>query len=611
MLKTVFFITSIIVIGLLGIMLFALPTSESKPVQISDASLTGNSFAIENTRIFDGVKMHENYALIIKDGVITDMGEDVTIPKNMKTYNGADKTVLPGLIDAHTHTYAAALKDSLRFGVTTNFDMFTDVQILKTQKEKRLGVSETQDADLWSAGMLATVQGGHGSQFPVAIETLTKPQDAQAWVAKRVAEGSDYIKIVYMPNNPYFKSLDLDTASALIKAAHDHNVMALAHISSLSAAQDMLDANIDGLVHVFADEPVTEKFATQAAKDKVFIIPTLAVLAAVDGQKFGAAIVENTLAAPYLTPEQKQGLASDFGAGFPGFDFNLGLENTRKLHKAGVIILAGSDAPNPGTTHGASLHQEMALLVRAGLTQMEALRAATSASVKAFGITDRGTIKIGARADLVILSTNPAEHIANTFDIDMVIKNGYVIKRQAQKETSVSKTSLLEGAILGSFNTGITPPSALKQQGFIWSATDDQVANGNSKSTLSFTAPGADNTGGALHVHADVQADFFFPWAGASFSMPDGTAHSIEIYKTVNFQIRGTPGAYKAMFFSTYSNGAPPTQGFTVDEDWKTITLDIDTFSGFEPKSFLAFAITTGTKTGIFDYDIDNVTFAK
>ena len=607
MLKKIFFITITALVGFLIFMLLVLPATPGK----GEAVFSGNSFAVKNIRVFDGQIMHENYSLIIKGGVITQMGEQVKIPKGLQTYDGAKKTLLPGLIDAHTHTYGTALKDSLRFGVTTNFDMFTSAQTLKDMKAKRSGTLETAEADLWSAGIMATAPGGHGTQYGFAIETLTHPDEANAWVTRRLAEGSDYIKLVYMPGRSNLNSLDLQTASALIKAGHEQGVLVLAHISTLAAAQDMLDAGVDGLVHIFTDKPASKEFIAQATANNVFIIPTLAVMASVAGENPGADLLANELVSPYLTPSQKQGLATDFGAAWPGFDLDIALENTRKLHAAGVVVLAGADAPNPGTTHGASLHQDMALLVRAGLTPLEALSAATHAPALAFGLKDRGRIDVGLRADFVIIDNNPDEGISRSFAIDSIFKNGYLVKRERQDASNTDASPIIANAILGHFNTDLNPPEDLAAQGFAWSTTDDRIANGKSEAEISHINLGADKTGGALRVNAQVKPGFFFPWAGVYFGHPAQKAHNIEAYKTLSFQVRGTPGVYTAMIFTSGSAGAPPSQNFEVTPDWQTITLEMKNFKGLNPKLFTGLAITAGPGQGIFDYEIDTVTLGK
>ncbi len=88
----------------------------------------------------------------------------------------------PGLIDAHTHSYGSSLNDALRFGVTVSLDMFTDREVLPAARSARESRGPTEDADMFSAGMLATAPGGHGTQYGVAVEPLTAPDQALEWV---------------------------------------------------------------------------------------------------------------------------------------------------------------------------------------------------------------------------------------------------------------------------------------------------------------------------------------------------------------------------------------------------------------------------------------------
>jgi tetratricopeptide (TPR) repeat protein len=104
---------------------------------------------------------------------------------------------------------------------------------------------------------------------------------------------------------------------------------------------------------------------------------------------------------------------------------------TRTFHRAGVPILAGTDAPLVFVFPGHSLHQELAYLVDAGLTPYEALEAATAAPARFLGIADRsGTIAVGKRADLVLLEEDPRRDIANTRRIADVFRDGAWLPRE-------------------------------------------------------------------------------------------------------------------------------------------------------------------------------------
>jgi imidazolonepropionase-like amidohydrolase len=102
------------------------------------------------------------------------------------------------------------------------------------------------------------------------------------------------------------------------------------------------------------------------------------------------------------------------------------------MSRAGVPLLAGTDTGNPYCFPGFSLHDELVLLVKAGLTPTESLRAATLNPAKFFGLDQKlGTIEQGKLADLVLLEANPLEDIRNTQRIDAVIMNGRFYDRKA------------------------------------------------------------------------------------------------------------------------------------------------------------------------------------
>ncbi len=96
----------------------------------------------------------------------------------------------------------------------------------------------------------------------------------------------------------------------------------------------------------------------------------------------------------------------------------------RLLHEAGVPILVGTDAPNPGTFYGVSMHRELELLVRAGLTPLEALAGATSRAAAAFDLEDRGRIAPGLRADLLLVEGDPTTDIMQSRDVSGIWKEG-------------------------------------------------------------------------------------------------------------------------------------------------------------------------------------------
>lgn len=572
-----------------GALIFALPTPEPAPVVQTNAVL------IEDVRYFDGTGLTPPQTLLLSGGLIraVDPGQEIIAAR---TVDGTGLVALPGLIDAHTHTYGDALTNSLRFGVTANLDMFTAPQTLTFTRPAREALAPTDVADLFSAGMLATAPGGHGTQFGVPVQTLTGPDQARGWVSARIAEGSDYIKLVYMPYQQVFESLDLATAQAVIDAAHAEGVMAVAHVSTLQAAREMVEAGVDGLVHVFADAPVDDAFLEAALASDVFVIPTLSVLASISRDGSGQRLAEHPDVAPYIDAAQRQSLAGGFGLPpLPDYDLTQGLENVRRLHAAGVTILAGSDAPNPGTTHGASLHDEMRLLTQAGLSPTEALAAATVWPATRFGLTGRGRITQGARADLVLVAGDPTTDIRETLEIVEIFKNGVSV---ARIPGSAAPSETFQPGPISAFDSTLEGPN-----GFVWSATDDQMFGGASTAAVT-------RRDGVLEVSAEVAPGFFVPWAGAAFvSARSQSATDLSAVRHLHFNVRGAPGEYRALFFMAGDTGAPPMLTFEVTEDWAEIALDLDTAERFDPTRFAGLALVAGPGQGEFRFELENVRF--
>lgn len=400
------------------------------------AAATGETFAITNARIFDGERLIPRGTVVVKEGKIEAVGAEVRVPEGVERIDAAGGTLLPGLIDAHTHAFLGGLDRALLFGVTTELDMGNAPAVAARLREEQArpgGVSNR--ADLFSAGNLATVPDGHGTQFGLPIPTLSRPEEAREWVDARIAEGSDYIKIVIEDLSAYGKSrptLDRETVAALAQAAHARGKLAVAHVSTAATARQAIEAGVDGLIHLFTDRAADPDFARLAAERKAFVIPTLTVLESSNGIAAGRTLVEDPRLLPFLVPSEVEHLKTFFPAKTAG-GMPVALDTVRQLAAAGVPVLAGSDTPNPGTIHGASLHREMELLAQAGLTPEQALAAATSVPARVFRLADRGRIAPGLRADLVLVAGDPLQDITETRSIVRVWKGGVPFERPAPK----------------------------------------------------------------------------------------------------------------------------------------------------------------------------------
>jgi imidazolonepropionase-like amidohydrolase len=403
----------------------------SQPSAISQAS---HGFAIRDVRLFDGVQTSEHRTVLVENGKIVKVGSNsMKLAAAIATINGTGMTLLPGLIDAHVHVGTPvrdALRDALTFGVTTELDMFTDADQLKQMKA--IAAEDPPDlADIRSAGVGATVPGGHPTEMDgPEIPTIASAAEAQAFVDARIAEGSDYIKIIH-DGAGSLPDTSVELMKALIDAAHKRNKLAVVHVRSEKAAREAIEAGADGLMHVIAGKEASPDFGHFVTRHHVFVVPTLVTVYWACGKSTGPEVAKDPQIEPYLSSQQKKMLASPS----PESGCTVGTEEAmRDLIAENATILAGTDSPVPGTTYGASLHEELALYVNLGMAEESALAAATSRPARVFGLKDRGLIKPGMRADLLLVQGDPITDIRATRNIVAIWKRGVRFERKRAAE---------------------------------------------------------------------------------------------------------------------------------------------------------------------------------
>jgi imidazolonepropionase-like amidohydrolase len=335
--------------------------------------------AVTGVRLFDGTGLTEPTTVVL-DGPL--IGGDAT---GAEILDGTGATLLPGLVDAHVHLLTP---DDLRalaaHGVTTALDM-------ACWPRERADSFRGGVPDIRSAGLPAIGPGGNHAKMPGMPEEaiLTAPGQAAEFVARRVAEGSDYLKVVIEGD-----LLDQATIDAVVAAGRAHGKLTVAHAASVDAYRRAVRAGADVITHVPRDGVLDAETASKMAAQGQIAVPTLAMMEALT-TKLGA-----------------DGYASS-------------RDSVTALHAAGVPILAGTDAfsgpmlPFP-VVHGASLHHELVLLVEAGLSETDALRAATDLPARYFGLPDRGAVREGLRADLVLVEGDPTRNITATEKIRRV-----------------------------------------------------------------------------------------------------------------------------------------------------------------------------------------------
>src|SRR5258708_5074595 len=153
-------------------------------------TLSAQPTAITNVRLFDGTKVVPHATVVIEGTRIVAAGAKVAVPAGATVIDGNGKTLLPGLIDSHTHVFPGTLERALRFGVTTEMDMFTSLRMLNPLRAEQAKGPVTNRADIYSAGTLVTVAGGHGSEY-FPSPTFHTRHDPQAIRDARIRAETD------------------------------------------------------------------------------------------------------------------------------------------------------------------------------------------------------------------------------------------------------------------------------------------------------------------------------------------------------------------------------------------------------------------------------------
>jgi imidazolonepropionase-like amidohydrolase len=397
---------------------------------------------IYGARVFDGTRMLGVRDVLVTDGRIAAVARRLKAPAGIETVQAKGRMLIPGLIDGHVHVFPGAQADALRFGVTTVFDMYStaDQSTIDRWRAQRASVGKVAEADTYTAGIGATPPGGHPMELfkdmPAGMAmppTLAPGDDADVFMRARVAAGSDYIKVLQDDGTRPGRTASLPAFTPerfveTLTAAKGTGKRVVVHIQQLADARIAVANRADALEHAVCDAPVDDALIA-AMKDKgVAQTATLATYAGLAGADDARQLAADPTIAPYLTARQKGMLGLVWKRPRPA-DFAMASANTGRLARAGVTIIAGTDAPNPTTAFGASLHLELALMVRAGLTPMQALVSATSAPATFFGAKDRGRIAPGSKADMLLIEGDPTRDITATRRIVTIWKNGYTVDR--------------------------------------------------------------------------------------------------------------------------------------------------------------------------------------
>lgn len=352
--------------------------------------------AITNVRVFDGNTLSPLRTVILEGGHIarrTEAREGDTIVE------GQGGTLLPGLIDSHVHVEKIEqMEANARWGVTTVLDMATKMSVIDGYRNRpALPEVRATGSPASGPGGIATKNLGH----PLDTE-LTGPGDAGRFVTERLAEKTDFIKVILEdPERMGAAALSVDTVRALTTEAHRHGKLVFAHAAAVTTWQIGIEAGVDILTHIPLAPVLPSNLVESVIRAGITSVPTLIMM---------------------------KGIASRFN-----LPFAPALLSAKELFEAGVPIAAGTDANTSAgapaqVAHGEGMHDELALLVEAGLTPAQALNAATRVPADLFGLGDRGAVESGKRADLLLVDGDPTADISASRNIRSVWISGVQVR---------------------------------------------------------------------------------------------------------------------------------------------------------------------------------------
>jgi imidazolonepropionase-like amidohydrolase/ABC-type multidrug transport system permease subunit len=437
----------------------------------------GDTFLIRGARIFIGDgKVIENGSVLVKEGKIAEIYEgNGPDPKSIhaETVEAAGKTILPGLIDVHVHLGApggfypdmskydpekAMLRNLAAYlysGVTTVRSVGDGLDgILKVRSEVSSG--EDLGADLETCGPLFTAPGGHGTEYfkdvpPNMRDRMEKQftripksaDEARQQVDDLKHQNVDCIKAILESGagGMVYNRLDTSIFDVIAQQAHADSLPLAVHTADVRDVNDAVQAKANSIEHGSFREKIPDALFQQMAQQGIAYDPTLSVGEAFKDFAAGKTdLLKRSLVQQVGPPELLTGTEAAMASpdteamrkslGQYPIDMAIAIDNLKRAHDHGVMLVTGTDAGNYLVIHGPTVQHEMQLWVRAGIPAAVALQAATLNAAQLLRAENHvGTIRPGNDADLLVVDGNPLEDITATERISLVVFKGERLDR--------------------------------------------------------------------------------------------------------------------------------------------------------------------------------------
>jgi imidazolonepropionase-like amidohydrolase/ABC-type multidrug transport system permease subunit len=430
------------------------------------------TFLIRNTRVFVGDgRIIENGSVLVRSGKISQVYEGPASSAAAETIiDGAGKTLLPGLIDAHVHLAAVpgistdapasgageamsrAVAALLYSGVTAARsvgDSVPEAVRLRTAIARggRLGA----EIFVWSP--VFTAQPWLGTEFidlipaPVndtvrrtAVRVPRTPEEARAQVRAALHDGVNGLKAILQADAGDGNRLDLLLARSVAEEGRLRGLPLATHTRDSRDVADAVEIGSASVEHGSWRDEIPESLLERMARKGVFYDPTLSAAEAC-AQYYGgdASALQSAMFQQVLQPAVLNGTRTLLASGKTRdqaramqceYSLMEASDNLVRVWKAGVPLVVGTDSGDPLVPHGASMHHELMLWVRAGIPPTVALQAATANAAHLLKASNRlGAIRPGFDADLLLVEGNPLVDIGASERISLVVFKGERIRR--------------------------------------------------------------------------------------------------------------------------------------------------------------------------------------
>ena len=400
-------------------------------------------------------------AFVVENGLITAIGRTgtVTAPAGAARVDLTGKTVMPALIDVHTHfgyeKYTRAAGDSRAehytpenlydhfqraayYGVGTVHDGGTASIPISQQFQMDQKAGKYPNAANYASFNVGIVppEGGpddiliKGSRPLHALYEVTRAREARAAVKEIAAKNLRHIKVWIGDRNESYPAMPHQVYEAIIEDAHKNNITVHAHAMTLRDQKDIIRAGADLLVHIVANTKVDEELLALVREKKPYWVPSIGTgipslrREVCENEPFTAQALPPNILAEILASECRPGANAEREAMLRA--------NFSAMRAAGARVVLGTDAGiRPSKTFGSADHHELTTYARLGMSTAEAIEAGTARAAEMLGLKDVGSLATGKAADFLVLDANPLDDILNTRRISAVYLRGARLDRDA------------------------------------------------------------------------------------------------------------------------------------------------------------------------------------